>query len=455
MKRILPFILSIIMTVGLLTIPLYAATYSFSNTKKTLTVGEKVKLNIIGETSGKTITFTSSDSNIVSVDKKGVVTAKSAGKAKVFAAIGKSKITRTFTVNKALDKTGGNDEKSSIKDISAKELVSKIKIGWNLGNTLDAGGDYLKGKSIIDVETAWIGGNKKVTTKGLFEEIKKAGFNAVRIPTTWGKFMDDNGNVDSKWMTRVKEVVDYAIGLDMYVILNTHHDNDVFDLLNIEKSKKLFKKVWEQISTTFKNYDEHLIFEGLNEPRIKENEWSGGTAEARDNINILNALFVKTVRTSGENNKYRSLMIPAYAASMGDTEINHLVLPDDDRIIISVHSYAPYNFALSDKGYSEWDKTKGIREITSGINKVYDKFVKNGIPVIIGEMGALNKDNTASRAAWAEYFVSYARSKDIPCFWWDNSGFAVTNGSNGENFGLIERDTYKWVFPEIRDALTA
>jgi endoglucanase len=269
-------------------------------------------------------------------------------------------------------------------------------------------------------------------------------------------------------MARVMEIVDWAMDNEMYIVLNSHHDNTIFGLLdeNISESLYAFARVWQQIAYAFRDYNERLIFEGLNEPRTYYTaaEWSGGTAEERNNLNILNQLFVDVVRASGGNNAYRVLMVPTYAASASATAQRGFVLPADtvdDRIIVSIHIYAPWEFALrtGPTGTRDtWDATRAAdtRPITDPLNLVHDIFVSQGIPVMIDEMGALNRDNEIYRAEWAYFFVSYARSLGMPSFWWDNGGYDVTRENEwgwNETFGLLNRATNTFEHPLVVDAL--
>lgn len=334
---------------------------------------------------------------------------------------------------------------------TAASVAGKIKIGWNLGNTLDSS----------PTETSW--GNPK-TTKANIDGIKKAGFNAIRIPVSWSAHIDSSYKIDEAWMSRVKEVVDYAVANDMYIILNTHHDESVFKLKDkdLTESSKAIKEIWRQIAEQFKNYDEKLIFEDLNEPRTpgSANEWSGGTKEERDNLNKLHQVFVDTIRATGGNNARRVLMIPGYAAS--GTGLNDLIIPKDSAegaVIVSVHAYAPYNFAYNFGSGSKktWDKSDSsdTAEIRNVLDRAHSLFVSKGVPVIIGEFGALNKDdNNSARAELAEYYVSYAKSKGIACFIWDNGYMNATTGlGGGEGFGLYDRKSNAFKYPEIIEAL--
>jgi endoglucanase len=356
------------------------------------------------------------------------------------------------------------------RDISAAQLVSEINIGWNLGNTLDVRpGDGLSSQamqetSVSQFETMW---SNPVTTETMIATIKNAGFNAIRIPVTWFKVADTNFNIRADWMARVIEIVNYAVNNDMYIILNTHHDERIFKFTNSQKAQSLnaFRRIWEQIADTFRNYDEKLIFEGLNEPRTigVSHEWTGGNNEERINLNEYYQVFVDTVRASGGNNGRRILMVTTYGASAEQAAINGLTIPADpantiNKIIVSVHSYSPFSFAHELPGQANWHRnnSQDTRAITVPINLAYDRFVRNGIPVIIGEFGSRSEKAEAPRSAWAEFYVSHARSKGIPCFLWDDGGWfrffnrrdgtfyapqvlrALMNGASGPRPAVIE-----------------
>ena len=354
------------------------------------------------------------------------------------------------TSNIDLSKSGTakvNITSPPFNDISASEIVSDIKLGVNLGNTLDTTGISGQNPAVAQYETAW--GNP-VTTQEIIDTYYLAGFNAIRICVTWYKCVDKDYNIRKDWMARVTEVVNYAVNNNMYILLNSHHDESIFKFTAAaaDESKKAFKKIWEQIAENFKNYDEKLIFEALNEPRTisSKEEWNGGTVEERNILNEHYQIFVDTVRASGGNNAKRVLLINSYAASGLAAALNNLAIPVDtvqNKIIVSYHAYEPYNFALNkDTGsVSTWDKSKSgdITPITERVDRAYANFVSKGIPVLIGEFGALNKNNEAARAAWAEYYTTYARSKNIPCFWWDDGG----------DFKLLNRRTLAYYYPAI------
>lgn len=352
----------------------------------------------------------------------------------------------------ACNSVGRLDEKE-MRDIKSIELVKEFNNGWNLGNTLDATNPSLAGSRPEAFETAW--GNP-VTTPEMIKMVKDAGFNLVRIPVTWDKQIGDAPDyaINPAWMDRVQEVIDYAVDLDLFVIMNLHHEDWHFPSNeNFEKAESIIIKVWEQIAKRFENYDERLIFEAMNEPRMKETEfeWTGGTTESRSVVNQLNKAFYETIRNADGNNPLRHLMLPTYAASAETHVLDDLIIPDDDRVIVSVHSYSPYDFALNEAGVTTWsaDNPSDTRDIDSLVERLEERYISKGIPVIIGEYGARNKDNLEDRVAWAHYYVKTMEAKGIPRVWWDNNLFV----SSGENFGLLNRRTLTWEYPEIVEAI--
>jgi len=340
----------------------------------------------------------------------------------------------------------GNGKRSD----DAMRFVSQMGIGWNLGNSLDSTSN---GRSS---ETSW--GNP-MTTEEMILDVKAMGFDTVRIPVSWYLHVNMDGKVDEVWMARVKEVVNYAYDNGMFVILNTHHDNIYYDIggcvkkeKTFEASKERMKNLWTQIAEEFKDYDERLIFETLNEPRTpgSEKEWQGGTPEEREIVYALNDVIVETIRKSGGNNKDRYIMVPCYGATNNIEVLKEMRLPDDDHLIMSVHAYSPYDFAMNGDApgtFTDSDK----RELDALFGALNEVFVSRNIPVILGEFGATNKDNPEDRCAWADYYVRGAKRYNMCCIVWDNSNYGV----GAEYFGLYNRREGTWYFPELAEAYTA
>ena len=350
-----------------------------------------------------------------------------------------------------------------IPDNEAMAFLKNMGVGWNLGNTFDAHRDgYITND--LSIETAWVGVR---TSEKLIATVHDAGYNTLRLPVSWHNHVSkDDFTINKPWLDRVQEVMDYAISRGMYVILNIHHDDGKEyyypSSACYDQTARYITAIWTQLAERFRDYDEHLIFECINEPRLKgtDNEWwfdanSAACVDAADCINRLNQLFVDTVRASGGNNAARYLMVPGYDAAPGSTVNGYFTLPQDEadnRIIVSVHAYTPYAFALQDGGSSTFkpSTTTQSAEIQQFLTALYRTYISQGIPVVIGEFGARDKKgNLQERVNYAAYYTASASARNIPCCWWDNGAFYGT----GELFGLIRRDTCVWKYPEIVEAM--
>ncbi len=339
-----------------------------------------------------------------------------------------------------------------MRDITAMDLVKDIRVGWNLGNTLDATSDYPIDTPAATFEIAW---GAQYTSQIQIDKVLEAGFNVIRIPVSWNDHIhdDENFTIEQSWMDRVQQIVDYAYKRGAYVILNTHHEEWCYAYPEDEETAAVeLAAVWTQIGTRFADYGDHLIFEGLNEPRKvgSGNEWYGDDA-SRAVVNRLEKVFYDTVRGLGGKNEKRFLMITGYAASSSTVNLKAIELPnpDDDHLIISVHAYIPYSFALDKSGTDKWNNdTRDIDTLMKDINEL---FISKGVPVIIGEYGAMNKSNEAERVKWVDYYVRAAGAIGVPVCWWDNHSFS----GNGERFGLLRTQglNMSWAYPDLLNAM--
>ncbi len=341
-------------------------------------------------------------------------------------------------------------------DIS--NLARKMGLGWNLGNTLDALTRGPNTGAPSAHETAW--GNPPVSAE-LFAAVYERGFRTLRLPTSWScELSDDDFKIRGVWLDRVAELVDEALKLGFTVILNSHHDNDMYypSAENRQRAEKYTRALWRQIAQRFAGYPPELVFESMNEPRLARTqfEWCGDRpdplcVEARAILNELNGIFVDAVRGVPGNEK-RLLMVTPYAASSGCALLDDFAIPTDcGDVAVSVHNYAPYNFAMNEHGTDVFDPENAddYSGVESWMRALHDKFVIHGTPVILGECGATNKNNDKSRASWAKLYTATAYVYDMPCVLWDNGLFGV----GAENFGLIDRKTLEWRFPAVTDAL--
>ncbi len=361
--------------------------------------------------------------------------------------------------------------KYQTKDINVKysglagKIVNDINAGWNLGNTLDSHASWItemtQGEP-ADFETAW---ENPVTTKKMIDDIKKAGFNAVRVPVTWKQHMDSSGTVDKAWMDRVQQVVDYVVLNNMYCILNVHHDTGEAGWLKatqtgVEENGDKFAYLWKQIATRFKDYDNHLLFEGFNEILDDTNNWDYAGKDATSSVNKLNQIFIDTVRSTGANNDSRCLVINTYAANTIAGNLDDFVVPTDsaqDSIIVQVHYYQPYKYCMVQYPDNRtWTDENGKYNMNGTLYNLYNHFTSKGVPVIIGEFGVSNKENTEDRMEYCEYLVTEAKGYGVKCFWWDPGGKAQVDPNYGYLTTMVLYDRYNnsFVYPEIVKSIT-
>jgi len=324
---------------------------------------------------------------------------------------------------------------------TATQVASQIRLGWNLGNTLEAQCG----------ETAW--GNP-VANQQLVNAVQAAGINAIRIPAAWDCHANQSTmTIDAAWMARVKQVVDYAYGQGMYVILNIHwdggwlQDHPVFSFQTAVNQKQ--RAYWTQIATTFRDYNERLLFAGTNEVHA---DFGTPTTEHITVQQSYNQTFVNAVRATGGNNASRTLVVQVYNTNIWHG-LDFFSLPSDtisNRFIVEVHHYDPYDYTLNPSGSClSWGAPFPVQGACTWAQESYHddlfsrvraKWVDQGVPVIIGEYGVATRPNLnlPSRQYYLEYVNRAATVNGIKTFYWDNgvvpsqtNGFALFNRSNG------------------------
>lgn len=367
----------------------------------------------------------------------------------------------------------GSDEALQAQNVpsdlpEAVAYAQSLGMGWNLGNNLDA---HIDG---VSVETGW--GNPAAKQK-LFDALKKAGFSSVRIPVTWiGHIGNAPGYlVEKNWLARVAEVAGMAKKAGLKAIINIHHDGygaetnparQGYFWLNIAEAAKSEKKnqeikqklamVWMQIADYFKNEGDWLIFETMNE--IQDGKWGNGDNRTDGGaqyrvLNEWNQLCVDIIRGTGGQNATRYIGVPGYVCQPWLT-VETLELPQDEvpnRLMVAVHVYDPWDYAGSAK-YSEWGHTgkdvvpdkAGEKEYVAMLDALYNKYVKQGIPVYLGEYGCVHRSSDKAeefRKYYLEYTIKALKDRHIPALFWDNGKKAAGE----EGFGLLQHDNGKFI----------
>jgi endoglucanase len=350
----------------------------------------------------------------------------------------------------------------------------KLLVGLNIGNTLDA---YTNGRAN---EIGW--GNPRINQE-LFDGIKKAGFDIVRIPITWMGYIGPapDHHIDEKYLARVAEVAQMAHKAGLKAIINLHHDGSTENggkdngWLSINKARASkegyvevahkFARVWKQIATYFKNHGDWLIFESMNE--IHDGNWGWGSDTKQSTqyeiVNDWNRFFTQVVRETGANNASRYVVLPGYCTVAKHTLAHYFWLPPDsapDRQIVTFHYYDPYEFGIA-ATRSEWGSTGDKDRVVNDFAPFKAKYIDNKIPVIVGETGAVRqlypndkaKEDKArqSRLDYFSWVFGKANEYSLVPIYWDNG---VTSG-NGEKFGLFNRSNGQPNSPESEACIKA
>lgn len=347
---------------------------------------------------------------------------------------------------------------------TATEIASRIKLGWNLGNTLEA----------IGGETAW--GNPK-TTSQFIQLVKQSGFDAIRLPVSWNQYANQStAKIDSAWLNRVREVVQHSVDAGLYVVVNIHWDEGWLEH-NITEAKKAEvndkqRAFWQQIATHLRDFDERVMFASANEPNVDN-------ASQMAVLESYHQTFVDAVRATGGKNAYRVLVVQGPRTDIELTDQLMRQLPVDtlqNRMMAELHFYTPYQFTLMSED-ADWGKqffywgrnfhstTDTSRNATWGEEDEVDRlfgivkqqFVNKGIPVILGEYcaqrrtgqlsGAALELHLASRAYFHRYVTQKALENGILPFYWDAGGL--------DNFssGIFNRNTNTVFDQQTLDAL--
>ncbi len=348
----------------------------------------------------------------------------------------------------------------SMAQLNATQIVAQMGAGWNLGNALEANANG------IPSETAW--GNPTVT-QAFVDRVKAAGFRSIRIPVSYLGLIGPGPDytINSSWLNRIQEVVNYAYGRGLYVMINMHGDGYktvqgswlICDSSAQATIKAKYQRAWQQIATKFQDYDEHLIFESMNENF--DGQYGSPTQPCYSNLNSYNQIFVDTTRRTGGNNSSRWLLIPGWNTNIDYTVGNYgFALPTDQyrspsvpsneqRIMISVHYYDPWDFTGTENGtITQWgsgatnpSKTApwaGEDYLDGQLKKVRDAFIARGYPVVVGEYGSIDKtafDSASNRyrADFARAVVATSKKYGAATVYWDN-------GYNGQyGHGLFNR----------------
>ena len=332
---------------------------------------------------------------------------------------------------------------------NAWQLAAKMQTGMgiNFGNTMES-----------PQEADWQ--NSKLT-ESYVKYVKSLGFNSVRLPCNWvWTHLSDRSKakIDPAWLARVKEVVGWCVANDMYVILNSH-DSPNANAIKQDSVNAMQKAIWHQIATTMRDFDEHLIFAGLNEPPAED-------AQQMAILNGFHETFIKAVRSTGGRNRYRVLVVQGPTTDQNKAYTLMKTLPKDviaNKLMVELHDYTPSTFTILTDGDVSWgnmvyywgagnhstiepDRNATFGEedvVTAEFQKTKERFIDKGIPVVLGEYGLWRRNaihnskylpldlekHNQSVNHWTKYVTKQAKAHGIMPFWWE-IGFLFDRKNN-------------------------
>ncbi|MEO5687824.1 MAG: glycoside hydrolase family 5 protein [Burkholderiaceae bacterium] len=340
-----------------------------------------------------------------------------------------------------------------MRELTSLQLSRLMGAGWNLGNSLEATGG----------ETAW--GNPRAS-QVLMDAIRSAGFRTVRIPVSWKQYANARDDIDPQWLSRVTQVVDDARRAGLVVVLNVHWDGGWLQPVKSRErvADARLARFWTQIATHFRDHDDMLLFAGTNEVMV-EGDYGMPKPENIAVQSGFNQVFVDAVRATGGCNATRHLVVQAFNTNI-DHAVNFATLPTDsavNRLMLEVHYYDPYDFTINGDGKAwQWGASATDKAATetwadeahvdAQFAKLKSRFVDRGVPVILGEFGAMRRaEHPGSEAFvldWDRYVAHSAWTHGVVPIYWDAGA-----PSENHSMGLFDRRTGRQVHPEVIRAL--
>ena len=323
---------------------------------------------------------------------------------------------------------------------SAIEIVNEMGFGYNLANSFDCYNNSIEINNPNEQITLL--GNP-IPTQKMINNIKKNGFKTIRFPVTWAKFIDNLGNVNPQWMLRVKEVVKWIINKNIYCILNIYHDSDIgnwiYDELN---GKDKYFYLWKQIAEEFKDFNEYLLFESMNQPKFIDNYWNF----KHDIYYNFTQGFIDILRKSGGFNSQRLLIISGYQY------FDPLPLPLNDtanKLAVSFNYYEPFWFTSdSSLYYLEWGRENEYKTLFNDFEKLKENYIDKGIPIILSEIGVKTESKKNILSIREYLYTLFSLS-------FDYSGLVCClQDTSNKIFGdmnFYDRETDKWHDDKIKD----
>jgi endoglucanase len=306
---------------------------------------------------------------------------------------------------------------------TAHDLNRRLGRGINLGNTLDAPSD---------------GARRFRLAEPYLDEVRAAGFNTVRLPVRWSGHAAEQApfTIERAFADCVDWAIDRALERGLNVVLNVHHYDELQTAPDAHAAR--FLGLWGQIAPRYAARSDRLYLELLNEPR---------DAMTPERWNVVLAEALAIVR---ESNPHRAVIIGSAHMNDGGA-LADLRLPEDDRLIVTMHYYRPFEFTHQGAAWvpdadrwlgTSWGTSADRAAVRGDLEAAGRWATAQGRPLFVGEFGAYAKADMASRVRWTTFVRSEAERLGMSWAYWDLA----------TDFGAFDPQRNAWRTP-LRHAL--
>ena len=298
---------------------------------------------------------------------------------------------------------------------------------------------FHRGVNVLGYDPYWTDPGKRRFEWRHFREIRRAGFDFVRVNLQAFSHMDADSRLDPTWLAKLDEVVRQAQRAGLGVILDEHDFNPCSEDLVLCRAK--LPAFWRQVAPRFAKAPRNVAFEFLNEPHDKLDAAA------------WNALFANLLTMVRKTNPTRIIVVgPTSWNSL--RELDNLKLPADPNLLVTFHYYDPFHFTHQGATWAgeEVKKLRGVtwgsaadrKALAADFDKVAAWAKANNRPILLGEFGVFDKSGTPLplRVEWTRAARTEAERRGFGWAYWQFEG----------DFVVWDMQRQRWVEP-IRKAL--
>lgn len=306
--------------------------------------------------------------------------------------------------------------------VTPSRVLQHLGRGINFGNALDAAR----------------GGPEFAMRERYFEDVRAAGFTTLRLPVRWSAHADPSPPylIRDAFFGRVDSALRQALEHDLSVVVNVHHYRELNDAPDAHRAR--FLALWSQIAAHYASWPAKLYFELLNEPR-------GQMTSA-----VWNELVPIALAAIREHDPERINIVGPSPMNEIDA-LPQLVLPADDRLVVTIHYYTPFEFTHQGAPWvvgadrwlgRSWSEEAGRRRVRDDLGRASAWARTQGHALFIGEFGTYERADMQSRRQWTRCVRLEAEALGLSWSYWDF----------GTDFGAFDPHRGAWREP-LRDAL--